>query len=486
MLSVLRNKWTRLPLAVKVSTAYAICSILQNCLSFITLPLFTRLLTTEQYGQFTIYSSWQSILSIFLTLNLAYGSFSTAMVKFENDRDGYISAVEGICLCLTGVFLLIYLPFQHFWNYWFQLPSPIILLMIAEMLCTTAIMLWSGKKRFEFKYIGVVTVTLFIAVISPIVAYFLIINSIEKGYARIFGFAIVIILVGGVFFVFNILRGRNVLNITYWKYALNFNVPLLVYYLSQVVFNQSDRIMISHMVGTDKAALYGVAYSLAMVLSFVLNAINNSYVPWLYRKLKDGKVSENKIVSLGIAVFMAIILSGIIWLAPEIIQFIAGSKYLEAVYVVPPVAISLLLLFYAQLFINVEFYYEEKRSLVLASISAAVINFALNVVFINKYGFIVAAYTTLFSYVIFVYMNYIAMKRVLIKNHLESKSYDYEKLIILFIIFCGVSIIGALLYGYLLIRTLMMIVVAVFLLLKRQSFIPFYQSIKELTEREIE
>ena len=141
MLSVLRNKWTGLPLAVKVSTAYAICSILQNCLSFITLPLFTRLLTTEQYGQFTIYSSWQSILSIFLTLNLAYGSFSTAMVKFENDRDGYISAVEGICLCLTGVFLLIYLPFQHFWNYWFQLPSPIILLMIAEMLCATAIML---------------------------------------------------------------------------------------------------------------------------------------------------------------------------------------------------------------------------------------------------------------------------------------------------------------------------------------------------------
>lgn len=476
MLSVLRNKWTGLPLAVKVSTAYAICSILQNCLSFITLPLFTRLLTTEQYGQFTIYSSWQSILSIFLTLNLAYGSFSTAMVKFENDRDGYISAVEGICLCLTGVFLLIYLPFQHFWNYWFQLPSPIILLMIAEMLCTTAIMLWSGKKRFEFKYIGVVTVTLFIAVISPIVAYFLIINSIEKGYARIFGFAIVIILVGGVFFVFNILRGRNVLNITYWKYALNFNVPLLAYYLSQVVFNQSDRIMISHMVGTDKAALYGVAYSLAMVLSFVLNAINNSYVPWFYRKLKDGKMSENKIVSLGIAVFMAIILSSIIWLAPEIIQFIAGSKYLEAVYVVPPVAISLLLLFYAQLFINVEFYFEKKECLVWASIGSAIINIVLNTIFVRKFGFIAAAYTTLISYIVFVCCNCLGMKKVLKEKEINDVIYDYRKLMGLFVLFCCFSIVGSLLYGHFAVRFIMILGFFIVFISKRKPLKEKYYS----------
>ena len=103
----LKTKWDQIPIAVKVSIAYAVCSILQRCLSFITLPLFTRLLTTEQYGQYTIYQSWQGILSIILTLNLAYGSFATAMVKFEKDRDGYISAVEGICLLLSLIFMAI-------------------------------------------------------------------------------------------------------------------------------------------------------------------------------------------------------------------------------------------------------------------------------------------------------------------------------------------------------------------------------------------
>ena len=47
-----------LPVEVKASTAYTICSILQRSLSFITLPLFTRLLTTEEYGQSTVYNSW--------------------------------------------------------------------------------------------------------------------------------------------------------------------------------------------------------------------------------------------------------------------------------------------------------------------------------------------------------------------------------------------------------------------------------------------
>ena len=83
----LKEKWRALPPAAKASTAYLICNIVQKCLSFFTMPLFTNLLTEEQYGQVTVYGSWSGILSILLTLNLAYGSFSTAMVKFEEERD---------------------------------------------------------------------------------------------------------------------------------------------------------------------------------------------------------------------------------------------------------------------------------------------------------------------------------------------------------------------------------------------------------------
>ena len=87
MKSLIRKLQT-MPITAKVSLAYTICTILQKSLSFITLPLFTRLLTTEQYGQYSIYTSWMGIITILISLNLPYGSFSTAMVKYEDRRNG--------------------------------------------------------------------------------------------------------------------------------------------------------------------------------------------------------------------------------------------------------------------------------------------------------------------------------------------------------------------------------------------------------------
>lgn len=58
---------------------------------------------------------------------------------------------------------------------------------------------------------------------------------------------------------------------------------------------------------------------------------------------------------------MAVLLLGVISLAPEIIYVLAGKKYESAVWVVPPVAMSLIFLLYTQFSINVEFFFEEKR-----------------------------------------------------------------------------------------------------------------------------
>ena len=461
-------KWKEIPAAVKASAAYAACSVLQRCLSFITMPLFTRLLTVEQYGQSTIYSSWSGILTIFITLNLAYGSFSTAMVKFENCRDEYISSVEGICLSLAVVFCLIYLPFRHMWNRLFELPTLFILLMVLEILCSTAVQLWSGKKRFEFRYKSVIAVTLLSSAVAPATAFLLVSCCAEKGYARIAGYAAANIVAGGILYIFNLLKGKKLYSAEFWKYAFGFNVPLLAYYISQIIFNQSDRIMISHICGTGKAAMYGVAYNLAMVLTFVLNAVNNSYIPWFYEKIKKGRQKENKTVSSMIAFLMAFLLLGVIWFAPEIIFIMAGEKYAEAVWAVPPVAMSLLLSFYTQLFTNIEFYFEEKKLLVAASVWAAILNIVLNALLIPRFGFVAAGYTTLASYVVFAVSNYLASKSVLKKRGVQEDGYDLRRLIVIFIVFSMLGALGAALYPYFLCRMFFLLsaVAAVFIVRK--------------------
>lgn len=455
------KKWNAMPVAVKASVVYTVCSILQKCLSFLTMPLFTRLMTTAQYGQYMVYTSWSSIFTIFITLYLAFGCFNTAMVRFEKDSDRYIAAIQGICTVLAAVFLAIYLPFRTFFNELFELPTALVLLMVAEIVMTFSLSCWYGKLRFSFRYKPVAVVTLLIAVLSPLLAYFLVTASPEKGYARIFGYGLVIIAFGGAIYIRNLLRGKSFFHKKYWRYALSFNVPLIPYYLSQVVFNQSDRIMISHFSGQDKAGIYGVACTLALMLNFVLNAVNDAYVPWLYRNLKAKTTADSPKVAGFIALLMAVLLLGVIGLAPELIALLAGKEYAQAVWAVGPVAVSVLLLFYSQLFINIQFYYEQKGMLVFASLGAAVLNIVLNALLIPVFGFLAAAYTTLASYLVFAGANYWTMRRTLKKQAVQEKLFDMRGLSMILAAFAALSAAAMALYDYLIIRLAIAAVLAV-------------------------
>lgn len=429
------------------------------------MPIFTRLLTEEQYGQFSIYFSWSAIITIFTTLNLPYGTFSKAMVKFDDSRNQYISTIQFICIMLSVVLFAIYFPLRQYFNKALELPTFLVIIMLVEIISNFAILCWTGRNRFEYKYKGVILVTILVAVISPVLALIFVFTSEEKGYARILGYAFVTIAVGMGFLIYNFVKGKNPFRKDMLKYAFGMNGALIFYYLSQVVFNQSDRIMISHMIGMDKAAVYSVAYNLAIVLTFVIDAINNSYVPWFYEKIKKREVKDNKKISILISILISFLLLGIIALAPELIYVLAGENYLESKWVVAPIAMSLLLLFYSQLFINVEFYYEKKYFLVIASIGAALVNIGLNYWLIPKFGYVVAGYTTLISYVLFALCNYLVFVIILKKQKVKNQMYNIPVLLLVLVVFMGIGFLAMFLYNYSIVRYIIIGVVLLTLLI---------------------
>ena len=237
--------------------------------------------------------------------------------------------------------------------------------------------------------------------------------------------------------------------------------------------------MINHYCGTDAAAMYGVAFNLAMILTFVLNSINGSYVPWFYGKLKEGKAKENQGVACGIAVLLGILLLAVIWYAPEIILIMAGAKYNEAIPVVAPVAMSILLLFYSQLFINMEFYYEEKKRLVLASIASAIVNIALNAWVIPNISFVAAGYSTFVSYILFAFCNYLAVRNLINSKHAVSDAYNIPVLLGIFVAFVASSALGMLLYDYLMIRIVITLAVLAVLFIFRNKLLSVLKTIKK-------
>ena len=83
--------------------------------------------------------------------------------------------------------------------------------------------------------------------------------------------------------------------------ALKYNLPLMPYYLSMILLNHSDRLMIQKIDGYEDAALYSVSYSAAMVIFVISGALNLSLQAWLFKELKlnDSSKDKSRLITVG-------------------------------------------------------------------------------------------------------------------------------------------------------------------------------------------
>src|SRR5574344_932833 len=100
--------------AVRSSIWFTLCNFLQRGAALITVPIFTRLLTKEEYGSCNIYFAWIEVFLMFTSLKIPYEGFNNGLIRYEEDKDGYTSAAAGLILVITllvsGVYLLLRNP----------------------------------------------------------------------------------------------------------------------------------------------------------------------------------------------------------------------------------------------------------------------------------------------------------------------------------------------------------------------------------------
>lgn len=435
------SKYRQISPPVKASIWYTVCDVIQKGLTVLTIPIFTRIMTTTEYGLTTVYNSWLAIIVIFATLNLQYGTFNTAMMEFEDERDRFISAMQGLVTTSVIVVFLFYLLIRPLAEDVTKLSLPLFAAMAVQMISTTIFGFWSGKKRFEYAYKGVVAVTLVSAFLATAVSIILVLMfESDKGEVKIISTVLVQALVFVPIYISVFKKGKVFFNKRFWKFALGMNLALIPYYLAQAVFNNSDLLMIEWFCGMSDAALYGTAFTLGTIMAFILNAINNSFVPWKYQSIKVGEYERIGKAASKIAALVAFLLMLFMLFGPEIMIVLAAPEYYEARWVIPPVATSMFFLFLVQQLVDIEFLLKSRLMLVAGSFIAAVSNIVLNALLIPVFGYIVAAYTTLLSYIIFVVCNYFAAKHSIRVNEVDYRVSDVFDLKVLTMMSIGVII----------------------------------------------
>ena len=433
--------------AIKSGVWYTAANFLMRSIGIITTPIFTRILTHEEFGLYSNFTSWLSVLTIIITLNLE-STFISARYDFEDEFDKYILSVLSLSTITSLSSIVILNVLYDALSIYLGMSRVYLNCMLMYIMFLPAINLFQARERYYFEYKISVLISLIISLGTAIVSVLLVINMEDGLQGRIIGSISPTIIIGIVLYIIIIKKGKKI-DTAYWSYAFKICIPFIPHLLSMTVLNSLDRIMITNICGAEDNAMYSLAYSCGHVISILLVSMNTAFSPWLGQKLHEKEYAEiNKVSQKYITLFMIISL-GIMIFSPEILIIMGGESYYDAVYVMPPVAFGCICQFLYTLFVNVEQFCRKTVGMAFASVSAAALNYILNMLFIPRFGYIAAAYTTLVG---FLWLLIIHMLLVKLYGYSQVYSYKYVGVMVVlaFIVTIGVN----LLYSYTIVRYL--------------------------------
>lgn len=467
----LNKNYYNLSKPAKASIWFAVANILRKGIQFLVVPLYTRMMTTEQYGEYSVFFSWQNIIRVFATLMLFNHVFNNGMIKYTDDKNNFIASLVGISTTATLSSIIVYFIFEQWIEEFTGIPRYLMLLMFVEFFFMSSFEYWCSEHRFRFEYRPVVRASILMSVLTPVIIVILILSSSERGQAAIVGRILVAIGIYAYPFAIVNKRSHAYFNKEYWRFVSGFSVPLIFHQLSFILLQQSDSVMINRICGSSDAGIYSLAYSIAMVLLLFNDAILMSYNAWLYQKIKSGNIEEIRKIASLLIVFIAVLDCMLMLFAPECMKILGTAEYYQAVYAIAPVAASVFFMFLYNLFVGVEYYFEKANFVAIATATAVVFNIIMNIICIPKFGFLAAAYTTLGGYIIMALMHYIFMRKVQRNHCIKENIYSPKNAVAAAVYVLGFMVFSLFLIKMTLLRYFLIILIMLSTFLHKKKII---------------
>lgn len=411
---------------------YTAAMVIQNGIMFLFTPVYTRILSDEQYGMFSVYQSWQQVVSIVSVVAMDR-CITVGFMKYEDDRRGFLSSVQALMtltvLCCAVLVCLFPGPITHLTG----LPLPIVLAMLAVSLMNNTLANWTWLQRYEYRYRRLAFVTVgFTASIQVVSTAAIVLFPItDGGTVLIMSSTIVRVVLYGIIYIVIFVVGRRLFDREYWRFSLSYSLAVMPHALSQIILNSSARILIDKLCGRAEAAYYGVTYSAAMVLNIIMTSVSSAIQPWFFERIRacdyheiGRKTNVFLIVAAGFSV-------GVSLFAPEILAILAPGSYQSALGIFPPTAAGVFFNCMYLCFANFESYYEKPFYFSIATATGAIANIALNLICIPLFGFVAAGYTTMICYMLFAFMHYQFMRRICRQELNDVRVFDVRFIVLL-------------------------------------------------------
>lgn len=399
---------------LKDSAIYTIPTFVSRGLSFLLVPLYTRVLSPSDYGSLDLLVAFAAIINLTIALEVSQGvARFYAAEKNPQRKVAYASSAFWFTLVCYSLFALIALFLtRHLAGTIMGQPG----LEIAYKIGVTHIWanglfyLIQNQFRWELRsrnYAGVsLLMSLVTAVVSVWLTYFL-----RWGLEGLLLGMVTGSLSGSLLglwwlrdsfkFQFDVARLGEM---------LSFSSPLVFSGIAVWISQYTDRIMINHYLSANEVGLYGIGFRLSSIAGLVMVGFQGALTPLVYAHYHEADTPRQMALIFRLFLMFALLMFlGLSLFAKDILRLFTTEPFyggsVVVVYLVPAILLAQMSIFAPGIDIA-----KQTHLHIWINAGGALLNITLNYFLIPLLGIVGAGLATLVSYLC-VFMTYIILSQ---------------------------------------------------------------------------
>lgn len=404
LLKTVLKKSNWLTAIFKHSGWYLLASLSTKALGFLLLPVYTHYLTTADYGVLTSLEVINYLLPFFFSFTLvaAFDRFYHQKVAQRDYLPTLFSSIFWFVLLSGSIVVVLVILSSYFWMpHFLGVPAyPYGILGFAPTLLTEVSLLGFAFFRQSLQAKKVSLILIGSALINIAISLYLVVGLEMGVIGRLWGnlgaalFSFLAILI----YAWKRQLIRFVIDKTLLKECMAYSIPLIPLVASNWINIFSDRLIIGKYEDMGAVGIYSIAFHISMILYFLGESIVQVIVPISMAGLENNKLDTKYKLSDYTFYLWIFLLFGCLFtyfFTKPIIAYFLDISFLATHTVIPILCLAMVFQMSHRLYGQVINFHKKTKIFTVGAIGSSGLNILLNFLFIPKYGYIAAAYTTL-------------------------------------------------------------------------------------------
>lgn len=417
-------------LAIKSGFWYVVSTFLTKGIAFLTMPFFTRIMTKGDYGEFTNFANWISLLLIITSFEM-YNTLNRAYYDFKEKYNDYVSSVTYVSIFVSLLFFILFWFCKDNLLKLIAIPKQFIPLMFYAILFQNTKQIYLAREKTLYRYKSVAWISVLSIGLPTLITFVLVPLVPDKLQltARMYGFWIPCG-IAGFWCLIKIFSESLKLNFKCIKYATFLAVPLFTSYFTTYLLTATNTMVAKSVLNAEAAAIMSVSSSIMNLLIAFFQAVTGALTTWMMDNLESKDYAKVRKVCVFIVCGLGLISIGIMLLGPELILILGGRQYPEAKWLIPPLSFSVCIQTVTTICTIIYTYQKKVVKISIVTAITAIVALVAKILLIPVFGLQILAWINLFAMAIVFIFSVLFLRHTEHYCCINVKSYFFVFLIV--------------------------------------------------------